>query len=96
MAVDGEHDGAFARSPSIAIDVAVMEKTPNGAVVPADIGWSDVGSWAALWGLAAKDTHGNVQLGDVIAAGAGDCYLRSDGALEIVEVRTGRDETQGA
>jgi len=71
----------FALAPAVAVDVAVMEKTERGAVVPADIGWSDVGSWSALWELGAKDAGGNVVLGDVVAQGTVDCYLRSNGPL---------------
>ena len=40
---------AFAKCPNVAIDVAVMEKTELGSVLPLDAGWSDVGSWSALW-----------------------------------------------
>ena len=42
-------EAAFAACPSDSIDYAVMEKTSHAVVVPADIGWSDVGSWSALW-----------------------------------------------
>lgn len=42
-------DAAFSASPDISIDHAVMEKTGRAAVVPCDIGWSDIGSWSALW-----------------------------------------------
>lgn len=73
--------GAFARAPSISIDYAVMEKTDRAAVVPVDIGWSDVGSWRALWEIGSKDNAGNVVVGDVVQVGARDCYLRSDGTL---------------
>ena len=38
---------------------AVMEKTPLAAVVPLACGWSDVGSWHAVWALSGKDSHGN-------------------------------------
>ena len=40
---------AFAKCPNVAIDVAVMEKTELGSMLPLDAGWSDVGSWSALW-----------------------------------------------
>src|SRR3546814_4686762 len=72
---------AFERAPAISIDYAVMEKTGWAAVVPIDIGWSDVGSWGALWEIGAKDEAGNVIVGDVVQVGARDCYLRSDGTL---------------
>ena len=53
---------AFAACPNISLDYAVAERTSRAAVVPADLGWSDVGSWSALWELGTKDAHGNVQL----------------------------------
>src|SRR5205814_6905605 len=66
---------AFAASPSQSIDYAVMEKTKRGAVVRADIGWSDVCSWSALWDIGEKDAAGNVTRGDVQAHEANGCYL---------------------
>ena len=72
---------AFAASPSISIDYAVIEKTSNAVVVPVDIGWSDVGSWSALWKLGDKDDADNVTSGDVVAEDSNGCYLRSDGPL---------------
>lgn len=49
----------FAQTPSISIDYAIMEKTKYSAVVPCDIGWADVGSFAEIWRLGAKDENGN-------------------------------------
>ena len=73
---------AFADSPSISIDYAVMEKTKKAAVVPADIGWNDVGAWSALWDIGARDGDGNVMVGDVIAHDTRNSYLRTgDGML---------------
>ena len=57
---------SFAACPSISIDYAVMEKSKNIAVVPSDIGWSDIGSWDAIWKLLEKDHNGNATFGDVI------------------------------
>ncbi len=74
----------FLASPSISIDYAVAERTDHAAVVPADLGWSDVGSWRALWELGAKDEGGNVTIGDVMLEGARDCYVRSDGVMTAV------------
>lgn len=56
---------AFLACPAEAIDRAVMERTPRAAVIPAGFGWSDVGSWAALWDMAQKDADGNAARGDV-------------------------------
>jgi len=75
---------AFTASPSISLDYAVAERTGRAAVVPAEIGWSDVGSWGALWELGAKDAAGNVAVGDVLLEGARNCYVRSDGMVAAV------------
>ncbi|MBO21838.1 MAG: mannose-1-phosphate guanylyltransferase/mannose-6-phosphate isomerase [Rhodospirillaceae bacterium] len=72
---------AFTAAPVASIDYAVMEKTEHAAVVPVDMGWSDVGSWRALWEIGTRDNAGNVVVGDVVQVGARDCYLRSDGTL---------------
>ncbi|MEB3184562.1 MAG: mannose-1-phosphate guanylyltransferase/mannose-6-phosphate isomerase [Cyanobacteriota bacterium] len=74
---------AFANCPSVAIDVAVMERTGLGTVVPLDAGWSDVGSWNALWESADRDGEGNVLRGRVISEGARNCYLRSEHRLVV-------------
>ena len=75
---------AFAKCPNVAIDVAVMEKTELGSVLPLDAGWSDVGSWSALWETSEqKDSQGNVLQGHVIAEGSRDCYLRSEHRLVV-------------
>jgi mannose-1-phosphate guanylyltransferase/mannose-6-phosphate isomerase len=75
---------SFAACPCISLDYAVAERTAHAAVVPADIGWSDVGSWAALWELAAKDEAGNVGVGDVLLEDAANCYVHSDGRVTAV------------
>ena len=77
-------EAPFAACPNISLDYAVAERTDRAAVVPADIGWSDVGSWSALWELGAKDATGNVSVGDVLMEGATNCYARSDGILTAV------------
>ncbi len=74
---------AFAKCPSIAIDVAVMEKTQLGSVLPLSAGWSDVGSWSALWDTAERDEDGNVLRGRVISEGSRNCYLRSEHRLVV-------------
>jgi mannose-1-phosphate guanylyltransferase/mannose-6-phosphate isomerase len=75
---------AFASCPDISLDYAVAERTQLAAVVPADLGWSDVGSWNALWEFGDKDASGNVAVGDVVLEGARRCYARSDGMLTAV------------
>ncbi len=72
---------AFARAPSISIDCAVMERTTSAAVVPCDLGWTDVGVWSALWEVGAKDATGNVTIGDVVLEEASNCYVRSENRL---------------
>jgi mannose-1-phosphate guanylyltransferase / mannose-6-phosphate isomerase len=72
---------SFAQATSKSIDYAVMEKTKDAAVVPADMGWTDVGSWAALWDVANKDAKGNSLIGDVIAADVTNSYIRSESRL---------------
>lgn len=57
-------ENAFAASPNISIDYAVMENTKKAAVIPLDAGWSDVGAWSAVWEVGDKDIHGNVKRGD--------------------------------
>ncbi|MFQ5773862.1 MAG: mannose-1-phosphate guanylyltransferase/mannose-6-phosphate isomerase [Kiloniellaceae bacterium] len=79
---------AFAAVPSDSIDYAVMERTKAAAVVPASIGWNDIGSWAALWDVAQKDAEGNVTSGEVITEGTRDSYLRTSGpTVAVVGVR---------
>lgn len=72
---------AFEACPSDSIDYAVMEKTAEAVVVPLDAGWSDVGSWSALYEACEADAHGNVTRGDVIAEDAAGCYLYSESRL---------------
>ena len=74
-------EAAFAASPSISIDYAVMEHTDAAAVVPIHTGWSDVGSWTALWELGQHDKHGNVFVGDVEAIDVQNSYVRTSGRL---------------
>jgi mannose-1-phosphate guanylyltransferase len=74
---------AFAGCPTVAIDVAVMEKTDRGAVLPLEAGWSDVGSWSALWETADQDDDGNVLRGRVIQEASRNCYLRSEHRLVV-------------
>jgi mannose-1-phosphate guanylyltransferase len=72
---------AFAQVPEDSIDYAVMEKTTRAAVVPCDIGWSDIGSWNALAELAEADAHGNRVEGEVLLKDTENCYIRSEGRL---------------
>jgi mannose-1-phosphate guanylyltransferase/mannose-6-phosphate isomerase len=72
---------AFSACGADSVDRAVMERTLNAAVVEADMGWSDVGSWATLWEVAGKDESGNAVSGDVDLEDSRNCYVRADGRL---------------
>jgi mannose-1-phosphate guanylyltransferase / mannose-6-phosphate isomerase len=75
----------FARAPKKSIDYAVMERTSLAAVVPADMGWSDVGSWDAVWDNLDRDTAGNALSGSAIALDSRNNLVRSeDGVLTAV------------
>lgn len=71
----------FARQKAISIDYAVMEKSTNIRVIPVNLFWSDVGSWAALPEVAAKDTGGSVVSGDVIAINCQNSVLHAESRL---------------
>ncbi|MBV8526630.1 MAG: mannose-1-phosphate guanylyltransferase/mannose-6-phosphate isomerase, partial [Acetobacteraceae bacterium] len=75
---------SFTAAPNISLDYAVAERTKRAAVVPADLGWSDVGSWGALWDISDKDPRGNAIVGDALLENADNCYVRSDGILTAV------------
>jgi mannose-1-phosphate guanylyltransferase/mannose-1-phosphate guanylyltransferase/mannose-6-phosphate isomerase len=72
---------AFAACPKDSIDYAVMEKTADAVVIPLDAGWSDVGSWSALWEVGQSDVEGNVVRGDVLTHDSRNCYLHSTGRM---------------
>jgi mannose-1-phosphate guanylyltransferase/mannose-6-phosphate isomerase len=75
---------AFARAPKNSIDYAVMEKTSKAAVIPADIGWSDVGNWRAVWELTERDDLGNSVRGNGVIRDARNVHVRSDDTLTTV------------
>ena len=72
---------AFLACESESIDYAVMEKTTSAVVVPLDAGWSDVGSYSALWEVSQQDEKNNVLKGDVIAQQTTNSYIHSDNKL---------------
>lgn len=78
MRLDGE---AFSQAPSISIDYAVMERTSRAAVIPIDVGWSDVGSWSSLWELAKHDDAGNAVEGEALLENTRDCYVHAERTL---------------
>lgn len=99
----GRWDGRFfkldresmAVSPGKSIDYALMEKSKRVSMVEADLGWSDIGSWLALWEISGKDADGNVVLGDVFLEDVANSLIRSEhrlvaavGLREIMVVET--------
>ena len=68
---------AFRRCPTESMDNAVMENTTRGAMVRLDAGWSDVGSWPALWELADKDPQGNAVTGNALLEGVSGSLVRA-------------------
>ncbi|QNM95041.1 mannose-1-phosphate guanylyltransferase/mannose-6-phosphate isomerase [Chitinimonas koreensis] len=86
---------AFEACPSDSIDYAVMERTQLGAVVEADIGWSDIGSWPALAEVLESDEEGNALQGDVVLEESRDCLVHAShrmvaavGVADLVIVET--------
>ncbi len=75
---------AFARAPKKSIDYAVMEKTAKAALIPADIGWSDVGTWRAVWELSERDADGNSVRGHGVVMDAKNVHVRSEDMLTTV------------
>lgn len=71
----------FSKVPEDSIDYAVMEKSNRVAVVPCNIGWSDIGSWSALGDLTAADHNGNRIAGEVLLHNVTNCSIRSDERL---------------
>ncbi len=74
-------DRAFARAAAKSIDYAVMERTKRAAVMPVSYGWSDVGSWQAVWELSNRDALGNSSQGSVIFVDSRGSYAASDKQL---------------
>jgi mannose-1-phosphate guanylyltransferase / mannose-6-phosphate isomerase len=79
-----DRDG-FAEAKPISIDYAVMEKTSRAAVVPVSCGWSDVGSWHAVWELSDKDAQGNASRGQAVFEDSRNCNVVTDNALVALE-----------
>ncbi|MFX1671540.1 mannose-1-phosphate guanylyltransferase/mannose-6-phosphate isomerase [Paraburkholderia sp. A2WS-5] len=70
---------AFAASPNISVDYAVMERTERAAMVTgADLGWNDIGSWSSLAEIAERNEDGNTLIGDVFAEGVTNSYIRAE------------------
>ncbi|MDX8377749.1 MAG: mannose-1-phosphate guanylyltransferase/mannose-6-phosphate isomerase [Mariprofundales bacterium] len=74
----------FGRMPDISIDYGVLERSQNVALIPCDIGWSDVGSWDALYDVSDKDDAGNVIVGNVINIDCKNSLIRGNKHLVAV------------
>lgn len=91
----GQLSDAFSTAPAISFDHQIMERTERGLVVPLDAGWSDIGSWHAVWQVSAKDDEGNVLIGDAVAIDSHNSLVRSSsrrvavvGVDDVVVVET--------
>lgn len=81
-------ESSFLSSPSDSIDYAVMEKLAATkdeklAVIPIDVGWSDVGVWSSVWELNNKDSDANYIEGDVITDNTSNCFIKSERGLIV-------------
>ncbi len=74
---------AFQECPSESFDIAIMEKTKKGIVIPLNCGWNDIGSWKAVWENSKKNKNGNFIQGKVITEKTNNCYLRSEKRLLV-------------
>ena len=77
------NEETFASCPSVSIDVAVMEKTKIGAVVPLDACWSDIGSLKSLWEYEDKNAQGNLIQGNVLLKNVERSFFRSKKRLLV-------------
>ncbi len=76
-------NNAFQKCPNISIDVAVMENTSKGIVLPLDVGWNDIGSWKSVWENSPKDINGNYSKGKVLLKDSKNSYFRSENRLIV-------------
>ncbi|MES2677113.1 MAG: mannose-1-phosphate guanylyltransferase/mannose-6-phosphate isomerase [Pseudomonadota bacterium] len=77
----------FEKCENISADHAVMEQAENIAVIPIDVGWSDIGNWDIITDIGNKDDNGNNLIGDVIALKSKNCYINSEhGLITVVGV----------
>ena len=78
-----DHD-SFAKAPKTSIDYAVMERTERAVVLTADVGWSDVGEWSAVWRLGSRDANGNSLRGRAVVIDSSNVLVRSEEQLAAV------------
>ena len=72
---------AFSNCPAESIDFAVMEHTKDAVVVPLDAGWSDIGSWSAIWDISDKGDNGNVAKGDTLLDDTNNSFVQAEHRL---------------
>jgi len=78
-------DSVYPNTPNISVDYAILEKATNVFTLPADIGWSDLGTWSALHAYLDKDDAGTVTIGDnTLLLDTKDCIVRSDAKKLVV------------
>jgi mannose-1-phosphate guanylyltransferase len=77
-------DVAYQTIEGISIDYGVMEKSVRAVILKGDFGWSDVGSWSAIYDISGKDAQENVVSGDVIAVDARGSFIYSPKKLTAV------------
>jgi mannose-1-phosphate guanylyltransferase len=76
----------YPRTPNISVDFAIMEKAANVYTVPAEFGWSDLGTWASLYAECPKDAQGNVAQGDILALDTHNSLIRApEGKLVVAK-----------
>lgn len=76
----------FVDCPNVSIDYGVMEKSPNTFTIPADFGWSDIGTWGSLFTHAKKDENGNAKRGRIVSVGNRNTIINiEEGTVAIVE-----------
>jgi mannose-1-phosphate guanylyltransferase len=83
-------DAAWTISPKLSIDYAIMENAQKLAVIPVDIGWSDIGSWAALLEALPRDQHENAISGEHVTIDTVDTLIRAEGGRLIATIGVGR------
>lgn len=79
-------DEAYPGTPNISVDFAIMEKAQNVFTIPAEFGWSDLGTWASLHAEYEKDDQGNAIQGNIIALDTSNSLIRiPEGKLAVVK-----------
>ena len=74
----------FDKCQNISFDIAIMEKTNSGIVIPLDAGWNDIGSWQSIWDIGKKDKNNNlIEGGNIFIESTRDCYIRSENKVVV-------------